>query len=65
MIILLVIGFALVCFREIPGLILHKYWKELFVFSVLLGAAFILSLLLVLGVELPQVTTVITDFFLN
>jgi hypothetical protein len=65
MIILLVIGFALVCFREIPGLILHKYWKELIVFSVLLGAAFILSLLLVLGVELPQVSTVITDFFLN
>ena len=39
---------------EAPGLIYRKYWKELIVFFLFLGFAFIISLLAVLGVPLPS-----------
>lgn len=59
MIILLILGFLVIVFFEIPDLIRKKYWRELAVFSVLLVAAFILALLQTAGVDIPSPFTVI------
>lgn len=59
---LLVIVFGLITIIEIPGMLQRGYWREMFVFSLLLSFGFILSLLLALGVELPNVSTVIHNF---
>lgn len=51
---LLLVLFGGIVIFEAPGLIYRKYWKELFVFFLFLGFAFLLSLLAVLGVKLPS-----------
>lgn len=60
MIILLVAGFALIVALEVPGLVRKGYWRELAVFGVLLGAAFVLSIMMAMGVKLPYVSSGIT-----
>jgi len=61
MIILMVLGFAAVAAWQAPGLIRRGWWWELAVFSLLLVAAFTLSLLIALEVRLPLMAVVITD----
>jgi len=65
MVFLVIIGFALVFLREVPGLIQQKYWRELIIFCLLMAVAFILSVLLAMGVRFPYIATAIMDFFLE
>lgn len=51
---LIVIGFAIICWLEIPWMVERKYWKELGIFSAFLLLAFSLTLLHGLGVQLPN-----------
>lgn len=53
-IVLIVFGFAIICYIEIPQLIERKYWKELVIFSVLLLLAFVLIILYAMGIKLPN-----------
>lgn len=62
MILLLILGLAGVILFEVPGLIKKRYWRELVAFSVFLCLSLILSLLMALGIELPNVTTAISNF---
>jgi hypothetical protein len=50
MLFLLIIFFIAVVFFEVPNLIKNKYWRELIVFSSLLFASFILTILQITGV---------------
>lgn len=50
----LVVIFGGIVIFEVPGLIYRKYWRELVVFFIFLGFAFMISLLAVLGVPLPS-----------
>jgi len=54
MIFLLVIVFIVVILFEVPSLIRKKHWRELGVFSILLSIAFVMSLLLTIGIKLPS-----------
>ena len=65
MVFLVIIGFALVFLREIPRLLQQKYWRELFVFCLLMAGAFMLSVLSAMGVKFPYIATAIMDFFLE
>lgn len=62
MIPLLILGFTGVILFEVPGLIQKRYWRELVAFSVFLCLSLILSLLLAMGIELPNVTAAIGRF---
>ncbi|NLT94752.1 MAG: hypothetical protein GXW85_04335 [Clostridia bacterium] len=53
-VLLLLIFFSGIVIFEVPGLVYRKYWKELIVFFLFWGFAFIISLLAVLGVTLPS-----------
>jgi hypothetical protein len=57
LIILLISAFLGIILFEVPGLIQKQYWRELVVFSAFLLFAFIVSLLQVLGVKLPNPNT--------
>jgi hypothetical protein len=61
--ILLVMVFLIITIFEVPGMIQKKYWKELITFGILLFFGFCLSLLMVLGIALPNVTSLITQLF--
>ncbi len=63
MILLLVMAFTGVTLYEVPSLIRKKCWRELFVFAFLLLVAFIPSLLLTLGIDLPTWSRVIEYVF--
>ncbi|MBO8169578.1 MAG: hypothetical protein H0Z35_10395 [Thermoanaerobacteraceae bacterium] len=54
MIILLIAAFIGIALFEAPGLVQRKYWRELTAFLLFLVAAFILALLQVLGVKIPN-----------
>ncbi|MBZ4687522.1 MAG: hypothetical protein PWQ96_1356 [Clostridia bacterium] len=54
MIALLIIAFIGIALFEIPDLIQRKRWRELLVFLVFLLFAFIVSLLQVLEIKLPN-----------
>lgn len=56
----LIIIFTLIAFLETPLMIRDKLWKELTVYYFFLLGGFVLSLLMVLGVELPFIAAVIT-----
>ncbi|KJS87214.1 MAG: hypothetical protein JM58_04950 [Peptococcaceae bacterium BICA1-8] len=56
MIILLITAFIGIALFEVPGLVHKKYWRELIVFLLFLLFAFILSLLQIMGVKLPNPT---------
>lgn len=57
MLILLVITFLGIILFEVPGLIQKRYWRELAAFSFFLLLAFVISLLQVLGVKIPNPNT--------
>lgn len=65
MILLLLCGFSLIFLWEVPRLIQRKYWRELLVFCLFMAVALLFSVLLTIGVELPQVSTAIGDLFLK
>ncbi|NLA26853.1 MAG: hypothetical protein GX878_05600 [Firmicutes bacterium] len=50
---LIILIFAAIGFREIPGLVQKKYWRELSAFLLLLGLALSLIILIWLGVKIP------------
>ena len=54
---LLLLTFAGIVYYEVPGLIHRKQWRELAAFAGLLSLGFILSLLQIIGVKLPNPTT--------
>ena len=53
-VLLLILVFSVIALIEVPKLIKKKLWGELAAFSVLLSIGFILSLLLTIGVKLPN-----------
>ncbi|NLW55132.1 MAG: hypothetical protein GX050_00680 [Firmicutes bacterium] len=63
MIFLVLLGFACIVAIELPVLIKAQYRRELVVFTILTGAAFILSILLALGVKLPYIELVLIETF--
>jgi len=60
MIFIMILGFIIAALVEVPGLIIRKWWKELFWYSFFLISGFILSLLLMLGVKFPDISHIIT-----
>lgn len=58
----LVLIFTVIAGFEVPGMVQKKYWRELFVYSGLLLLGFGLSVLLVIGVDFPPVTTILSEF---
>ncbi|HBQ86478.1 MAG TPA: hypothetical protein DER33_05565 [Syntrophomonas sp.] len=46
--------FAIIGFYQIPALVQRKYWRELAAYSVLMVVAFILTLMRVMELKLPQ-----------
>ncbi len=62
MLIILIIIFIVIALFDVPGLIRKQYWLELAIYSGLMLTALILSILLVLEVPLPAVTTEIGNF---
>lgn len=65
MIALVLLGFGVVALIQIPGLVKKQWRRELTVFIILWLGGLILSLLLVLGVNLPKVTTIIGNVILK
>lgn len=63
MIILVILGFLIIIFIEVPGLIKKKMWRELVAFWVFLGIGMTLGTLLALGVEIPSPATPIEKLF--
>lgn len=61
MIVLMIMGFMLIAFLEVPGLIRKRWWRELFWYSIFLVSGFVLCLLLMLGVKFPDISQVITS----
>lgn len=51
---LIVLGFGIICYIEIPQLIERKYWKELAIFSAFLLLAFVLIVMHSIGIKLPN-----------
>lgn len=56
MVFLLIVIFIVIALIEVPNLIKNKYWRELKVFSILLLAAFILSLFYIVDLPIPNPT---------
>lgn len=54
MIFLLTLAFICLTLYEIPDLIKKRFWKELAVVSFLLSLAFIISILKILKVDIPN-----------
>ncbi|HHV64328.1 MAG TPA: hypothetical protein GXX46_04550 [Peptococcaceae bacterium] len=60
MIILLLLAFWGIVLYEVPNFIRSQHWRELKVFFVLLGIAFIITLLQTIGVKLPSPVKLLT-----
>lgn len=56
MVFLLIVIFVVIALFEVPNLIKNKYWRELKVFSILLLAAFMLSLFYIVDLPIPNPT---------
>lgn len=54
MIFLLVATFAVLVMLEVPGIIQEKQWSSLAVYSVLMTLAFVVCLMYVLDVDIPN-----------
>ncbi|MHB8072480.1 hypothetical protein [Desulfosporosinus fructosivorans] len=54
MIVLLLLAFIVIVLIEVPSLIKKKHWRELTVFSIFLVTAFIMALLQIIGVTMPN-----------
>lgn len=63
MILLVLLGFGFIVAIELPVLLKVQYRRELIVFTALTVGAFILSILLVMGVELPYIESVLIAAF--
>ena len=63
-VLIIILVFAGAALIDIPGLIKKKQWKELITASSLLFIGFVLSLLQVIGVKLPNPNKGIT-FLIN
>lgn len=50
----LVAVLALLVLYEVPAMIKHKHWRDLVVFSVLSLSVFTVSLLMLMGVDVPS-----------
>lgn len=61
MIILLFVIFLILALIDVPWLVRGKYWWELTVYSGLMLVALVLSILMVMKVPLPAVTTEIAN----
>ncbi len=62
-ILLLVIVFLGVVLFELPELIQKRYWRELITVTFLLSIGFILSLLLAMGIEVPNPSNALIYIF--
>ncbi len=54
MTIALILAYTIVSFLQIRSLAAKKYWRDLVVFSFFMAASFTVSLLMSLGVQLPN-----------
>jgi putative effector of murein hydrolase len=54
MIFLLIAVFICIILYEVPELIRNKYWRELTVVSFLISIAFMISLMQILKIEIPN-----------
>jgi len=54
MIIAVVIAFVLYGIYQIPRIVKKKHWSDLIVFSFFFAAAFLLSAMFSLGIEIPS-----------
>ena len=54
MIFLLIAAFAVIILIEVPDLIKKKHWRELAVYSVLMTLAFVICLMYVLDIDVPN-----------
>lgn len=61
--IFVIIAFSLLYFLRLPGLLAKEYRRDLVVFTLLMFIAFVISILAVLGVKFPYVTTEIMKAF--
>lgn len=57
-----VLVYALFSFFEIVSLVKTKRKKELIVFIIFISIAFIMSMLLAFGVDIPSIERIIGDF---
>jgi len=62
-VILVTMAFGILYLIRLPTLLQKGYRRDLVVFTVLMFIAFVYSLLLALGVELPYIGTEITKLF--
>ncbi len=54
MIFLLVCAFAFLIWLEVPGMIRKKSWRELIAYSVILSVAFVICVLEILNIQIPN-----------
>lgn len=59
----LIIVTVLLCLVDLPTLLKKKDYKELFIVVSLFGIGFILNLLLIIGVKLPNPNKLIVSVF--
>ncbi|MCZ8517717.1 hypothetical protein O9H85_36505 [Paenibacillus filicis] len=50
----LIVAFTVLTLLELPGLLKKRQWAEIAVYSMLLMIGFVLSLLLTVGIEVPN-----------
>ena len=65
MILLLILGFGLVILLELPGLIQRRDCRETVVFFALLMVGFVLSVMMIMGVSMPEVSTTMNKIYKN
>lgn len=53
-VVILIMIFSVLALIQAPGLNRKKQWRELATFSLLLAIGFTLSLLLIIGIQLPN-----------
>jgi hypothetical protein len=58
-----IIAFALLYLLRLPGLLAKEYRRDLVVFTLLMFIAFVISILALMGIKLPYVTTEIMKVF--
>jgi hypothetical protein len=60
---ILVILFALLSLSEIPSLLKNKQHKELIIVIALLSMGFILNILMIFGIKIPNFIKILTSIF--
>lgn len=54
MVVLVILAYLIIGVLEVTPLVMNKQKKELTLFSILFGTAFVMSILLSLGVKIPS-----------